>query len=287
MMEFEYHQPGSLDEALSLLDNYGDDARLIAGGTALIQFMKQRLAQPAHLVSLAKIPGLDYIREEDGQIRIGGLTSHRTVETSVLVQERVPLVSDTFRRVATVRIRNMATVGGALAHGDPNQDPPPSLIALSSSVILRSQRGERTVSLDTFFVDYYETAVRPGEVLTELRIPIPAASARGVYLKFLPRTADDYATVSVAAIVQVGAGDVCEDARVVVGSAGSTPIQATATQDALNGQPLGQALMRTAAEKVADQVSPLDDFRGSAEYKRDMAVVFTRRALEQAWQGSR
>ena len=287
MMEFEYHQPATLDAALSLLDQYEDDARLISGGTALVQFMKQRLAQPAHVVSLAKIPGLDYIREEGGEIRIGALTSMRVVETSPLVQERASLVADTFRRVATVRIRNMATVGGGLAHGDPNQDPPPTLIALGSSVVLRSAVGERTLPLDRFFLDYYETAVQPGEVLTELRIPIPAANAQGAFIKFLPRTADDYATVSVAAVLEMGAGGLCQAAHVVLGSAGTTPVVATSTQDALNGKVLIEGLVADAAEGVANQVSPLDDFRGSAEYKRDMAVVFTRRAVEQAWRGGR
>jgi carbon-monoxide dehydrogenase medium subunit len=287
MMEFEYHQPATVEEALSLLVQHDDDARLISGGTALIQFMKQRLAQPAHVVSLAKIPGLDYIREQEGQIRIGALTTMRSVETSPLVQERAPLVAETFRRVATVRIRNMATVGGGLAHGDPNQDPPPTLIALGSSVALRSSSGERTVPLADFFVDYYETAVQAGEVLTELRIPIPPANARGTFIKFLPRTADDYATVSVAAVLEMGEGGLCQSAHVVLGSAGTTPVVATSTQDALSGKILMDDLVANASEGVASQVSPLDDFRGSAEYKRDMAVVFTRRAVEQAWRGGR
>ena len=167
--------------------------------------MKQRLAQPAHLVSLASIPGLDYIREEEGQIRIGALTTMRSVETSPLVQERASLVADTSSGVSPpVRIRNMATIGGGLAHGDPSQDPPPTLIALGSSVVLRSSVAERTVPLADFFLDYYETDVQPGEVLTELRIPLPAANARGAFIKFLPRTADDYATVSVAAVLEMG-----------------------------------------------------------------------------------
>ncbi len=287
MMEFEYHQPATLDEAFSLLDRHGDDARLISGGTALIQFMKQRLAQPAHLVSLARVPGLDYIREEEGQLRIGALTTMRAVETSPLVQERAGLVADTFRHVATVRIRNMATVGGGLAHGDPNQDPPPTLIAFGSSVVLRSSGGERTVPLAGFFLDYYETDVQPGEVLTELRIPIPARNARGAFMKFLPRTADDYATVSVAAVLELGEGGLCQAAHIVLGSAGTTPVVATSTQDALNGRILMDGLVADAAEGVASLVSPLDDFRGSAEYKRDMAVVFTRRTVEQAWRESR
>ena len=227
MMEFEYHQPASLEDALSLMDRHGDDARLISGGTALIQFMKQRLAQPAHLVSLAGIPGLDYIREEDGELRIGALTTMRSVETSALVQERAPLVSETFGRVATVRIRNMATIGGGLAHADPNQDPPPTLIALGSSVILRSSGGDRSVPLSDFFVDYYETTLRAGEVVTELRIPIPPPNARGAFIKFLPRTADDYATVSVAAVLEMGEGGLCQAAHIVLGSAGTTPVVAT------------------------------------------------------------
>ena len=287
MMEFEYHQPASLDDALSLLDRYGDDARLVSGGTALIQFMKQRLAQPAHLVSLAKIPGLDYIREEDGQIRIGALTTMRAVETSPLVRERTSLVADTFSRVATVRIRNMATIGGGLAHADPNQDPPPTLIALGSSVVLHSSSGERSLPLSDFFVDYYETTLQAGEVVTELRIPIPPANTRGAFIKFLPRTADDYATVSVAAVLEMGEAGLCRAAHVVLGSAGTTPVVATTTQDALNNKILMDGIVANAAEGVADLVSPLDDFRGSAEYKRDMAVVFTKRAVQQAWQGGR
>ena len=287
MMDFEYHQPGSLDEVFALLAGYGEDARLIAGGTALVLFMKQRLAQPAHLVSLAKLPGLDYIREEDGELRIGALCSHRAVETSALVREKAALVSDTFRRVATPRIRNMATVGGGLVHGDPNQDPPPSLMALNGSVVLKTEGGERRVALDDFFVDYYETAIQPGEVLTELRVPVPPLNAGCAFLKFLPRTADDYGTVSVAAVLQMGPDNLCQDARVVVGSAGVTPIRASETERALRGQKLTEELLRTAAEPVKDDVSPLDDFRGSAGYKRDMAEVFTRRALQQAWQNAR
>ena len=287
MMEFEYHQPTSLDDALSLLDRYGDDARLVSGGTALIQFVKQRLAQPAHLVSLAKIPGLDYIREEDGQIRIGALTTMRAVEISPLVRERTSLVADTFSRVATVRIRNMATIGGGLAHADPNQDPPPTLIALGSSVVLHSSSGDRSLPLSDFFVDYYETTLQAGEVVTELRIPIPPANTRGAFIKFLPRTADDYATVSVAAVLEMGEAGLCRAAHVVLGSAGTTPVVATTTQDALNNKILMDGIVANAAEGVADLVSPLDDFRGSAEYKRDMAVVFTKRAVQQAWQGGR
>ena len=285
MKEFEYHQPRSLQETFALLKDHGDDARLIAGGTGLLLFMKQRLAQPDHLISLAKVPGMDYIREENGELRVGALCTQRTAETSPVIHERIPLISETFRRVATPRIRNMSTVGGGLVHGDPNQDPPPSLLALNGSVVLKSESGERIVPLDNFFLDYYETDVAPGEVLTELRVPIPPPNTSGVFLKFLPRTADDYATVSASAVLHMTEGDVCQDVRVVVGSAGPIPVRATETENALKGQRLTDQLLRTASEAVHDAVSPLDDFRGSAGYKRDMAVVFTRRALEQAWHG--
>ena len=283
-MDFEYHEPRSLEEALALLADHGDDARLVAGGTALVIFIKQRLAQPGHLVSLARIPGLDGITANGAELSIGAMCTHRAVETSPLVQERASLVSDTYARVATVRIRNMATVGGGLVHGDPNQDPPPSLIALNASVVLASKGGERTVPVDELFLDYFETAIQPGEVLTELRVPVPPPNAGSAFLKFLPRTADDYATISAAAVLQVAADDLCEDARVAIGSAGVTPIRATSAESVLRGQRLTDELLQEAAATVKEQVDPLNDPRGSAEYKRDMAEVFARRALEQAWQ---
>jgi carbon-monoxide dehydrogenase medium subunit len=178
-----------------------------------------------------------------------------------------------------VRIRNAATVGGGLAHADPAQDPPPGLIALDAKVRLVSRQGERVLPVTELFRDYYETAIEPGELLTEVIVPAPAPTARTVYLKFLPRTADDYATVSVAALAEVEDG-VCRRLRVALGAAGPTPVHATAVEEALEGRPISRDAVRGAAEAVAGAVDPLDDFRGSAGYKRDMAVVFTRRALE-------
>jgi carbon-monoxide dehydrogenase medium subunit len=283
-MDFEYHQPRSLDETFSLLEDHGDDALLIAGGTALVQFIKQRLAQPGHLISLARVNGLDGIVTNGEKICIGAMCSHRGLETSALVQKKIPLVSDTYRKVATPRIRNMATVGGGLVHGDPNQDPPPSLIALDASVVLTSSNGERIVQVEDFFMDYFQTSILPGEVLTELRVPVPPLNAGYAFLKFLPRTADDYATVSTAAVLYVGPGDICEDVRVAIGSAGVTPVRATAAESILRGQRLTDEVLMEASATVKAQVDPLDDPRGSADYKRDMAGVFTRRALTQAWQ---
>ncbi len=278
MQDFQFHTPSSLDEALTLLEEYGEDARPMAGGTALVLLMKQSLVSAGHLVSLARVPGLDAIRVEDNELHIGALVRHRDVETSPVVRGFAPFLCDVYRRVATVRIRNMATVGGGLAHADPAQDPPPGYMVLDARVRLRAKDGERIVPVSDLFTDYYETVIRPGELLTEVIVPRPAPAATFAYLKFLPRTEDDYATVAVAAKVE-RAGDVCRNVRVALAAAGPTPIRATAVEQALEGQPATPALVRDAAELVAEQVDPLDDFRGSSAYKRDMAVVFTRRAL--------
>ncbi len=280
MRDFFFHTPTSLEEALGLLDQYGEDARVMSGGTALTVLMKQSAIQADHMVSLQQVPGLDYIRQGNGGLRIGGLTRHRDVETSPLVQERAPLLAQVYSRVATIRIRNVATVGGGLAHADPSQDPPTALLVLGASVTLASSKGERTVPVSELFRDYYETVLEPNEVLTEVQVPSQPPAAKTVYLRFLPRTADDYPTVAVAALGRVENGH-CHDVRVALAAVAPTSVRATAVEEALQGQQVSQETVSKAAEAVAGQVSPLDDFRGSAEYKRDMAVVHTRRALEQ------
>lgn len=285
MIDFEFHSPSSLEAALDLLERHGDDARLMAGGTALVLQMKQRFAQPGHVIGLRKLSGADglgAIQETDGVLRIGALCTLKQLEDNALLRERIPLLAETVSRVATRRIRSMATVGGALVNGDPNQDPPPTLIALGASVELTSSSGQRVCPVEDLFIDYYETDVRPGEVLTSLTVPVPPSNVRGAYLKFLPRTADDYATVSVAAVLYLGDGNICEDARIVLGAAGTTPIRARAAEELLTGREPTDEVIRAAAATVPEAVDPLDDFRGSADYKREMAGVFTRRALTQA-----
>ncbi|MDE2841753.1 MAG: xanthine dehydrogenase family protein subunit M [Chloroflexota bacterium] len=284
MIDFEFHQANDLDHAFALLADYGDDARLMSGGTALVLQMKQRFSQPGHVIGLRRIPGLGSIEETgDGAVRIGALCTQRQVETHPLVTQRLPLVAGAYRHVATPRIRNMATVGGGLAHGDPNQDPPPSLIALGASVVLSSAGGEeRLVGAEDLFVDYFETDVRPGEIITGLVAPPAPEGSGAAYLKFLPRTADDYATVSVAVVITTDEAGNCGDIRIVLGSVGLTPIRAAAAEDALRDQPLTDETIRAAAATVLDAVDPLEDHRGSTEYKREMAEVFTRRAVRQA-----
>ncbi len=284
MNDFEFHSPSTLEEAFELLDRYGDDARVMAGGTGVVLQMKQRLSQPGHVIGLRKVSGLSSIKPaaNGGSVEVGAMVTHRTLENDPTVIQALPMVAATYRRVATPRIRSMATVGGGLVHGDPNEDPPPTLIALGATVVLTSASGRREMPVEELFVDYYETDVQPGEILTSVAIPQQPPGSGSAYLKFLPRTADDYATVSVAAVVTPGEGGICSDVKIVLGAVGMTPVHATQAESILRGRPLTQENIAACAAAVKDAVDPLDDFRGSAGYKRDMAEVFTRRAIQQA-----
>jgi carbon-monoxide dehydrogenase medium subunit len=281
MRDFYFHAPSTIDETFALLEEHGEDARVMAGGTALVVMLKQSLLGADHIVSLHRLPGMEAIHLADDGLHIGALTRHSDVENSPLVRQHAPLLAEVYSRVATVKVRNSATVGGGLAHSDPSQDPPAGLIALGASVRLQSKAGDRVVPVDELSTDYYETQIRPGELLTEVIVPKQPEQARAVYLKYLPRTEDDYATVAVAALAETDNGT-CRRARVALIAAGPTPIHATAVEQAIEGQSITAENVRRAAEAVEPLVDPLDDFRGSAAYKRDMAVVFTRRALERA-----
>jgi aerobic carbon-monoxide dehydrogenase medium subunit len=283
MIPFEYRTPKSLKEVHATLKEFGSDAKLIAGGTSLVIMMRQRLVRPNCLVSLRSVRGLNSIEVNDGGIRIGGLATHREVESSSLLRRRLPVLAQTYHHVATVRVRNMATVGGGLAHADPNQDPPPTLIALGATVKVTSADGSRVIPLDDFFTDYYETVLKPDEIVTEVFIPKMAPNSAGAYLKFLPRTADDYATVSAAAVLTLDkTKKMISDVRIALGSVGVTPIRASAAEAVLRGQPLKAEAFAEAGEKAKEAVDPISDFRGSAAYKKEMAGVFVRRALEKA-----
>ena len=281
MIPFQLHTPSTIDEALDLLDKYGEDARPISGGTALVLLMEQRLVRPEHLVALGRVPELRRLDAGNGALHVGAAVPHRQVETSSVARDQWPLLAEAYSRVATVRIRNMATVGGGLAHADPNQDPPAALIALDARVVATSRKGRREIPIEELFQGYYETSLEPGEVITEVIVPRPARPQRWAYLKFLPRTADDYPTIAVAAALDIVDGR-CQDARIALNAAGPTPIRARAAEDVLRGQTLSPELFRAAAATVPPLTDPTSDHRGSANYKRRMAEVFTRRALEQA-----
>jgi carbon-monoxide dehydrogenase medium subunit len=286
MQPFEYRTPKSLKEVQQDLKQFGTDAKLVAGGTALIIMMTQRLVRPTCLISLRNVRGLSGVGEKNGALSIGGLTTHRAVETSPVVRRKLPVLAETYRHVATIRVRNMATVGGGLAHADPNQDPPPTLIALGATLKASSADGSRVIPLEEFFTDYYETVLKPDEVITEISVPRLPPNSGAAYLKFLPRTADDYATVSAAAVVTLDRSKkIFSDVRIALGSVGTTPIRARDAEAVLRGQPVKAEALREAAEKAKQAVDPLSDFRGSAAYKKEMAGVFVRRALEKALEG--
>jgi carbon-monoxide dehydrogenase medium subunit len=285
---FDYHQATSAEEALALLGLYGDDAHLMAGGSSLVLMLQQGLIEPAHVIGLRGAADLAGIRRTgDGGLELRALATHREVECSPKARSYCPALAHAYSRVATVRIRNQATVGGGLAHADPAQDPPPMLLALDAEVALLSPDGERTVPLSSFFTGFFQTALRQGELLSSVRLPPLPPGTRATYLKFLPRTEDDYATVSVAAALRLNADGRCEWARVALGAAGPVPLRARALEAALEGEPLTRGLVRDAAALVREEVDPLDDARGSARYKREMARVWVTRALEELLHGER
>jgi carbon-monoxide dehydrogenase medium subunit len=282
--KFSYRRPESLAEAIELLEEHGDDARPLAGGTALVLLMRQGLVRPEVVVSLDRIAELGGISATEDGVRIGATATHREAETSPIVLDAAPLLVKTLSHVATIRIRNVGTVGGNLAHADPNQDPPVTLIAHAATVTLAGPDGERVVPVEDFFVDYYETDRSPSELLTAIDVPRLPAGTGATYLKYLPRSAEDYATVSVAAAVRLDdGGERCVEARVALGSVAGVPVRARAVESALVGNAPDDELIREAAALVVDEVDPIPDARGSAEYKREMAAVFVRRALTDAF----
>jgi carbon-monoxide dehydrogenase medium subunit len=285
MAVFELTHAESLDHALELRQQHGDDAHLIAGGTSLMVLMNLGLLEPSHMISLRRIQELHGIRRApDGGLTIGALTTHRQIETSADVNALCPALTETFGHVATIRIRNQGTLGGNLAHADPAQDPPPMLIALDAEVVLASRQGQRSVPLQDFFVGYLTSVLRPDEILTKIRIPALKSGMRATYVKFLPRTQDDYATVSVAATLASSNGR-CDDVRVALGSVAPVPLRATNVEDALRGQEMTDERIGQAAERVLEIVDPPDDARGSADYKRRMARVWVERALRRLRDG--
>lgn len=279
---YELHAPVTAGEALELLARHGEDAHLMAGGTSLVLLMKQGLVRPAHVVSLHRVGELRGItRSAEGWLEIGALATHREIERSPLVRAHCPMLADAFAKIATVRIRNQATLGGNLAHADPAQDPPPALIVLAAEVLVLGPRGAREIPVEELSTDIFATSLEPGELIVGVRVPPLPAGARATYLKYLPRTQDDYATVSVAAAAVVGPDGTLPHIRIALGAVGATPIRARSAEDALRGQRPDETLIAWAAALAAEATDPLDDARGSAGYKREMARVFTARALRE------
>jgi aerobic carbon-monoxide dehydrogenase medium subunit len=280
MIAFNYVEPANLAEALAALARYGDEVRPIAGGTGLVNLMKQRLVQPAQLLGLRRLTELGRMSFAN-ELTIGAICTLRELENSPLVLRHAPLLAEAARRVASIRIRSIATIGGALAHADPNEDLPPALIALDARVRVRSHNRVRELPVSELFSGYYETVLELDELLTEVVIPAQPPDSGVAFLKFLPQSQDDYATVAVAARLTLKA-DRIGQLRVALGGVAPTPLRAQPLEVALTGQVPTSAMLREASALVAEMVDPLSDFRGSADYKREMAVVFTLRAITQA-----
>ena len=281
MRPFDYVEPATLDEALAVLAGDPEDTLVMAGGTALVILMKQELIRPARVIGLRRIAQLRAIDATGavGGVRLGALATHGALARSAEVRAHAAALAATFAAVATVRIREQATLGGNLAHADPAQDPPVTLLALDGVAVVRSKAGSRRIPLDALFVDIFETSLEPGEVLLRVELPPMPPAARATYQKFLPGTLDDYATVSVAAVVATGQDGVCTHARIALGAAGPIPLRARDAERSLMGRRLDDAAIREAAALAAAATDPIDDLRGSAEYKRAMAAVWTERAL--------
>jgi carbon-monoxide dehydrogenase medium subunit len=278
---FDYHAPASLADAIALLQQHGDEAKVLSGGQSLLPLLKLRLASVSHLVDIGRIPGLEYIREEDGVLRIGGRTRESALERSDLIAARYPILLDTARVIADPLVRNRATVGGNLAHADPANDHPATMIALGARIVATGAGGERTIPAEAFFTGLFSTALRPDEILTEIRVPVPPPRSGGAYVK-LERKVGDFATAAAAVQITLDAAGRIERAGIGLTSAGPTPVKAREAEAFLQGRAPEPPVVAEAARLAAAAASPTADRRGSVEYKREMARVLTARALRKA-----
>jgi carbon-monoxide dehydrogenase medium subunit len=278
--EFQYHAPKTLPDALGLLRELGDEAKVLAGGHSLLPMMKLRFAQPGHLVDLGKIAELRGIREDGATIRIGAMTTESDLIASKLLQEKCPLLVEGARQISDPQVRYKGTIGGDIAHGDPGNDHPALALALGASFVLRGAGGERVVAADGFFRGTYDTQLEPGEILTEIRIPIPAKGTGWCYAK-LKRKTGDFATAAAAVTIRMQ-GAAVADVAIALTNVGATALKAKAAEAALRGKALDAAAVDEAARLAMSICDPAADLRGDAEYKTAMAGEMTRTALRTA-----
>lgn len=283
--KFAYHAPSSLNEALSCLKQYAGEARVLAGGQSLIPMMNFRIATPAAIVDLNRMPGLDYIRHENGVVRIGAMTRQRTIEFSALVGEQLPVLREAIRLVGHLPTRTRGTIGGSLAHADPAAELPMMLQVLEGEVAAHGLGGERVIRAADFFRSILTTALAPEEILTEVRLPVMAANA-GYAVEEFARRHGDFAIAAIAAVV-VREGNRCVKARLATGGTGPVPLRLRAAEALLESKGLGDAAIEEAADIAASSVEPMADQNGSAEFRRHLARVLTGRAVRRAIAGSR
>lgn len=278
--DFEYHAPRTVPDAISLLGKFGDEAKLLAGGHSLLPMMKLRFAQPGHLIDLGRIPELKGIREDRGTLRIGAMTTENEIIWSKLLQTKCPLLVEGARLISDPQVRYKGTIGGDIAHGDAGNDHPALMIALGASFVLRGESGERSVAADGFFVGAYATQMTPGEIMTEIRIPIAAPGTGYAYAK-LKRKVGDFATAAAAVTLRLH-GDTVQEVVIALTNVGPTVLRARAAEGALRGKALNDASMAEAARLAMGICDPATDQRGDAEYRTAMAGEMTQRALRTA-----
>jgi carbon-monoxide dehydrogenase medium subunit len=279
MRSFRYHRPTTVAEAARLLGELGESAAVLAGGTSVMLAARMGLAEPEHVVALRGVEELHGIGGGPHELRLGAMTTLREVETSMSVRASAPGLAEAARQVATVRIRNQATVGGNLVHADPNQDLPPMLMVYDAVVRVDGPDGRRHIPVSDLFVDHFETVVRPGEILECVHVPPPSPGMRAGYLKFLPRTQDDWSTIAVAAGVTVVDGRF-QDARIAIAGGGATTLRIRPAERALIGRAVDAEALAAAADLVPPSIDPVSDGRGSSRYKSEMSRHCTRRLLE-------
>jgi carbon-monoxide dehydrogenase medium subunit len=278
---FDYHPAASVDEAISLLQQYGDDAKLLAGGHSLLPTMKLRLAQPAHLVDLGKISGLSYIREENGAVAVGAMTTYTTLLHSDVLSRHFAILPEGIAVIGDQQVRNRGTIGGSIAHSDPAADMPGIVLALKADILVQGANGVRTIKADDFFTGMFETALQAVEIITEIRFAIPPANTGSAYMK-LENKASHYAVTGCAAVVSLGGDGTCSAASVVITGASVMSTRATAVEAALVGKKLDAATVADAASHAADGLELVEDIHGSKAYRSNMTVVMARRAIQRA-----
>jgi aerobic carbon-monoxide dehydrogenase medium subunit len=278
--EFEYHAPRTIPDALSLLALFGDEAKLLAGGHSLLPMMKMRFAQPGHLIDLGKIQELKGIREDGGMLRIGAMTTENELIWSKLLQDKCPVLIEGARLISDPQVRYKGTIGGDISHGDPANDHPALMLALGASFVLKGSTGERVVPADGFFVGTYATLMQPGEIMTEIRIPVPTPGSGYCYSK-LKRKVGDFATAAAAVTLRIK-GETVQEVAIALTNVGATVLKAVAAENSLRGKALNDASIAEAARLAMSICDPVEDQRGDVEYKTAMAGEMTQRALRTA-----
>ena len=278
---FQYESPGTIAEAISLLQKYGDEAKILSGGHSLIPMMKLRFASPEYVIDINNIPGLSHIIEENGVIRIGALTRESEIEHSDLLKKHFPIFADVTKLIADPQVRNRGTLGGNLAHGDAANDHPAAMLALRANIVITGADGDRMVPIDEFFFGFYMTAIQPDEILTEIQIPVPPASTGSAYHK-LERKVGDYATAGVAVQLTLDNNGICTAVGIGLTNVNPVPLRAARSEEALLGKPITDASISEAAQYASEDCSPSADLRGSEEYKRAMVAVLVKRMIHKA-----